>query len=69
MLGGGAALSEHEQALENHRARGIAKLSPFLVPRGMSSALSAGLAQAFGREACHVTLRGDAEPKSPPGAS
>jgi len=48
VLGGGAALSEHEQALENHRARGIAKLSPFLVPRGMSSALSAGLAQAFG---------------------
>lgn len=48
VLGGGAALSEHEEALADHRARGIAKLSPFLVPRGMSSALSAGLAQAFG---------------------
>lgn len=48
VLGGGAALSEHEAALANHRARGIAKLSPFLVPRGMSSTLSAGLAQAFG---------------------
>ncbi|MEW9570897.1 beta-ketoacyl synthase [Rhodanobacter sp. Si-c] len=48
VLGGGAALSEHEEALEDHRVRGIAKLSPFLVPRGMSSALSAGLAQAFG---------------------
>ncbi|MEW9623795.1 beta-ketoacyl-[acyl-carrier-protein] synthase family protein [Rhodanobacter geophilus] len=48
VLGGGAALSEHEAALASHRARGIAKLSPFLVPRGMSSALSAGLAQAFG---------------------
>lgn len=48
VLGGGAALSEHEQALADHRARGIAKLSPFLVPRGMSSALSAGLAQAYG---------------------
>lgn len=48
VLGGGAALSEHEEALENHRARGIAKLSPFLVPRGMSSAMSAGLAQAYG---------------------
>lgn len=48
VLGGGAALSEHEDALESHRVRGIAKLSPFLLPRGMSSALSAGLAQAFG---------------------
>jgi 3-oxoacyl-[acyl-carrier-protein] synthase-1 len=48
VLGGGAALSEHEQALADHHARGIAKLSPFLVPRGMSSALSAGLAQAYG---------------------
>ncbi|GAB3792565.1 beta-ketoacyl-[acyl-carrier-protein] synthase family protein [Dyella agri] len=48
VLGGGAALSEHEEALADHRARGIAKLSPFLVPRGMSSALSASLAHAFG---------------------
>lgn len=48
VLGGGAALSEHEEALDNHRSRGIAKVSPFTVPRGMSSALSASLAQAFG---------------------
>lgn len=48
ILGGGAALSEHEQALDAHRSRGIHRLSPFLVPRGMSSALSAGLAHAFG---------------------
>jgi 3-oxoacyl-[acyl-carrier-protein] synthase-1 len=48
IVGGGAALSEHEQALDLHRARGIGKLSPFLVPRGMSSAPSAGLALAYG---------------------
>ncbi|BFI96627.1 MAG: beta-ketoacyl-ACP synthase I [Rhodanobacter sp.] len=48
VLGGGAALSEHEEALDNHRRRGIARISPFTVPRGMSSALSASLAQAFG---------------------
>ena len=48
VLGGGAALSEHEEALDNHRTRGIAKVSPFTVPRGMSSALSACLAQAYG---------------------
>ena len=48
VIGGGAALSEHEEALDNHRHRGIAKVSPFTVPRGMSSALSACLAQAFG---------------------
>ena len=47
LIGGGAAMSEHEQALADHRRRGIAKLSPFLVPRGMSSSLSAGLAHAY----------------------
>jgi 3-oxoacyl-[acyl-carrier-protein] synthase-1 len=47
LLGGGAALSDHEQALADHRRRGIAKLSPFLVPRGMSSSISAGLAHAY----------------------
>ena len=56
VLGGGAALSEHEEALASHRAKGIAKLSPFLVPRGMSSALSAGLAQAFGIGGSSYTL-------------
>ena len=48
VLGGGAALSEHEAALDSHRAKGIAKLSPFIVPRGMSSALTASTAHAFG---------------------
>ncbi len=47
VMGGGAAMSEHESALDSFRKRGIAKLSPFIVPRGMSSALAAGLAYAF----------------------
>ncbi|MFC5741838.1 beta-ketoacyl-[acyl-carrier-protein] synthase family protein [Dyella tabacisoli] len=47
VIGGGSAMSEHQLALENFHAKGIDKLSPFLVPRGMSSALSAGLAHAF----------------------
>jgi 3-oxoacyl-[acyl-carrier-protein] synthase-1 len=57
LLGGGAALSEHEQALDFHRRKGIGKLSPFLVPRGMSSAPSAGLAHAFniGGTSCTVS--------------
>lgn len=48
VMGGGAALSEHEAALDAFRTRGIERLSPFIVPRGMSSALAAGLAHAFG---------------------
>ena len=48
VLGGGAAMSEHEHALDSFRARGIGKLSPFIVPRAMSSSLSASLAHAFG---------------------
>lgn len=48
VLGGGAALSEHEAALASHREKGPERLSPFIVPRGMSSGLSAGLAHAFG---------------------
>jgi 3-oxoacyl-[acyl-carrier-protein] synthase I len=48
VLGGGAAMSEHEQALDSFRARGIGKLSPFIVPRAMSSGLSASLAHTFG---------------------
>ena len=47
VMGGGAALSEHEAALDSFRTRGIDKLSPFIVPRGMSSALAASLAHAF----------------------
>lgn len=47
VLGGGAALSEHEDALESHRTKGIARLSPFIVTRGMSGAPSAALAHAY----------------------
>lgn len=47
VMGGGAALSEHEEALASHRAKGIARLSPFIIPRGMSGAPSAALAQAY----------------------
>lgn len=56
VLGGGAALSEHETALEQHRSRGIHKLSPFIVPRGMSSALSASIAHAFGIGGISLTI-------------
>jgi len=48
VMGGGSALSEHEEALDSFRAKGIGKLSPFIVPRGMSNALSASMAHAFG---------------------
>lgn len=56
VLGGGAALSEHEEALDHHRRRGIAKVSPFAVPRGMSGALSASLAHAYGIGGTSYTL-------------
>ncbi|SFK75507.1 beta-ketoacyl-[acyl-carrier-protein] synthase family protein [Rhodanobacter glycinis] len=56
VFGGGAALSEHEAGLASHRAKGIAKLSPFWVPRGMSSALSASLAHAFDIGGTSLTL-------------
>ncbi|WP_130620041.1 beta-ketoacyl-[acyl-carrier-protein] synthase family protein [Dyella amyloliquefaciens] len=48
VIGGGAALSEHQAALESFASRGIARLSPYIVTRGMSSSVSAGLAHAFG---------------------
>lgn len=47
VLGGGAALSVHEEALAAWRDKGFDKLSPFNVPRGMSGALAASLAHAF----------------------
>ncbi|MGC1550851.1 MAG: beta-ketoacyl synthase N-terminal-like domain-containing protein [Rhodanobacter sp.] len=47
VIGGGSALSEHEEALDSFRSKGIGKLSPFIVPRGMSNALSASMAHAF----------------------
>lgn len=48
VIGGGSAMSEHQLALEQWQTKGVSKLSPFLVPRGMSSALSASMAHAFG---------------------
>ena len=48
VLGGGVALSEHQLALDHWRTRGIERISPFTVPRGMSSNLSAALAHLFG---------------------
>lgn len=56
VLGGGAALSEHEQALDSFRSRGIGRLSPFIVPRGMSSSLSASMAHAFGMGGVSYTV-------------
>jgi 3-oxoacyl-[acyl-carrier-protein] synthase-1 len=47
VIGGGAALSEHQAALESFASRGIARLSPYIVTRGMSSSVAAGLAHAF----------------------
>ncbi|WP_430388803.1 beta-ketoacyl-[acyl-carrier-protein] synthase family protein [Dyella sp. 20L07] len=47
VMGGGAALSEHQVALENLATRGIGRLSPYIVTRGMSSSVAAGLAHAF----------------------
>ncbi|WP_267223187.1 beta-ketoacyl-[acyl-carrier-protein] synthase family protein [Dyella silvae] len=48
VIGGGAALSEHQTALESFATRGIARLSPYIVTRGMSSSVAANLAHAFG---------------------
>jgi 3-oxoacyl-[acyl-carrier-protein] synthase-1 len=48
VIGGGAALSEHQTALESFASRGIARLSPYIVTRGMSSSVAANLAHAFG---------------------
>jgi 3-oxoacyl-[acyl-carrier-protein] synthase-1 len=48
VIGGGASLNEYETGLESYRSKGVGRLSPFLVSRGMSSALSACLAHAFG---------------------
>lgn len=56
VMGGGAALSEHEAALASHRAKGIAKLSPCIIPRGMSGAPAAALAQAYGIAGASYTI-------------
>ncbi|SEO61545.1 3-oxoacyl-[acyl-carrier-protein] synthase-1 [Luteibacter sp. UNC138MFCol5.1] len=48
VMGGAAALSEYEAGLDAFHAKGISRLSPFIVPRSMGSAVSATLTQAFG---------------------
>jgi 3-oxoacyl-[acyl-carrier-protein] synthase-1 len=48
VMGGAAALSEYEAGLDVFHAKGISRLSPFIVPRSMGSAVSATLTHAFG---------------------
>ena len=48
VMGGAAALSEYEAGLDVFHAKGIGRLSPFIVPRSMGSAITATLTQAFG---------------------
>jgi 3-oxoacyl-[acyl-carrier-protein] synthase-1 len=48
VMGGSAALSEYEAGLDMFHARGISRLSPFIVPRSMGSAIAATLTHAFG---------------------
>ncbi|MEO9080022.1 MAG: beta-ketoacyl-[acyl-carrier-protein] synthase family protein, partial [Rhodanobacter sp.] len=48
VIGGGASLNEYEIGLNAYHSKGVGRLSPFLVSRGMSSALSACLSHAFG---------------------
>jgi 3-oxoacyl-[acyl-carrier-protein] synthase-1 len=48
IMGGTAALSEYEAGLDVFHAKGISRLSPFIVPRSMGNAVAATLTQAFG---------------------
>lgn len=48
VMGGMAALSEYEAGLDVFHAKGYGRLSPFIVPRSMGSAVSATLVHAFG---------------------
>ncbi|MET0504240.1 MAG: beta-ketoacyl synthase N-terminal-like domain-containing protein [Luteibacter sp.] len=48
VMGGSSALSEYEAGLDMFHARGIGRLSPFIVPRTMGSAVAATLTHAFG---------------------
>jgi 3-oxoacyl-[acyl-carrier-protein] synthase-1 len=48
VMGGSAALSEYEAGLDVFHAKGISRLSPFIVPRSMGNAVAATLTQAFG---------------------
>jgi 3-oxoacyl-[acyl-carrier-protein] synthase I len=56
VVGGGASLSVYEEGLNAYRSKGVGRLSPFFVPRGMSSALSATLAHAFDIRGAAVTV-------------
>lgn len=56
VIGGGASLNEYEAGLETYHSKGVGRLSPFLVARGMSSALSACLAYAFGIRGAAMTV-------------
>lgn len=48
VMGGAAALSEYEAGLEIFHAKGYGRLSPFIVPRSMGSAIAAALVHAMG---------------------
>lgn len=48
LMGGSAALSEYEAGLDVFHAKGYSRLSPFIVPRSMGSAVAATLIHAFG---------------------
>ncbi|UPG93324.1 beta-ketoacyl-[acyl-carrier-protein] synthase family protein [Luteibacter aegosomatissinici] len=48
LMGGSAALSEYEAGLDVFHAKGYSRLSPFIVPRSMGSAVAATLVHAFG---------------------
>ncbi len=56
VIGGGASLNEYEAGLNALRTKGVGRLSPFLVSRGMSSALSSCLAYAFGIRGVSMTV-------------
>jgi 3-oxoacyl-[acyl-carrier-protein] synthase-1 len=56
VIGGGASLNEYELGLDAYRNKGVGRLSPFFVSRGMSSALSACLAYAFGIRGVSATV-------------
>jgi 3-oxoacyl-[acyl-carrier-protein] synthase-1 len=56
VVGGGASLSVYEEGLNAYHSKGVGRLSPFFVPRGMSSALSATLAHAFGVRGMAMTV-------------
>ena len=56
VIGGGASLREHETGFAAYHSKGTGRLSPFMVARSMSSALSACLAYAFGIRGTALTV-------------